>query len=122
MHLLTETSMFLPLPNDCLCQMTGTPIIHTKLSAEQATLRRHSPAGRPAAKRVRTDDIVSDRPAKRRRLDVETQLGYPCQTVPAVPSIQHVASKQPQVVSEKQLVRSDSGSRSFVQLPPERWA
>lgn len=29
-HLLTETSVFIPLPNECLCQVTGNPIIHMK--------------------------------------------------------------------------------------------
>lgn len=27
LHLLTETSVFLSLPNGCLCQVTGVPII-----------------------------------------------------------------------------------------------
>ncbi|KAI0719341.1 hypothetical protein C8T65DRAFT_541197, partial [Cerioporus squamosus] len=29
-HLLTETCVFLALPNGCLCQMTGDPIVHLK--------------------------------------------------------------------------------------------
>lgn len=29
-HLLTETSVFIPLPNECLFQITGEPIIHMK--------------------------------------------------------------------------------------------
>jgi hypothetical protein len=28
LHLLTETHLFVSLPNDCLCQMTGEPMIH----------------------------------------------------------------------------------------------
>jgi hypothetical protein len=28
LHLLTETHIFIALPNDCLCQMTGEPVIH----------------------------------------------------------------------------------------------
>lgn len=28
LHLLTETHFFVSLPNDCLCQMTGEPVIH----------------------------------------------------------------------------------------------
>lgn len=28
LHLLTETSLFVSLPNDCLCQMTGEPLIY----------------------------------------------------------------------------------------------
>jgi hypothetical protein len=27
LHLLTETSVFLSLPNGCLCQVTGVPIV-----------------------------------------------------------------------------------------------
>lgn len=30
MHLLTEVSIFVPLPNDCLCQVTGEPLLHMK--------------------------------------------------------------------------------------------
>jgi hypothetical protein len=26
-HLLTEASIFVPLPNECLCQMTGPPLV-----------------------------------------------------------------------------------------------
>ena len=29
-HLLTDTSVFIPLPNECLFQVTGDPIIHMK--------------------------------------------------------------------------------------------
>lgn len=27
LHLLTETSIFVPLPNECLCQLTGIPLV-----------------------------------------------------------------------------------------------
>lgn len=27
LHLLAEASIFAPLPNECLCQMTGTPLV-----------------------------------------------------------------------------------------------
>lgn len=27
LHLLTAASIFVPLPNECLCQMTGTPLV-----------------------------------------------------------------------------------------------
>ena len=26
-HLLTEASIFVPLPNECLCQLTGMPLV-----------------------------------------------------------------------------------------------
>jgi hypothetical protein len=29
-HLLTKTSVFMRLPNDCLCQLTGEPIVYSK--------------------------------------------------------------------------------------------
>ncbi|KAH8117876.1 hypothetical protein DFH11DRAFT_1503619, partial [Phellopilus nigrolimitatus] len=29
LHLLTETSLYSPLPNDCFCQLTGPPLIYT---------------------------------------------------------------------------------------------
>jgi hypothetical protein len=32
LHLLTETSIFVALPNDCLCQLTGEPIVHTAVT------------------------------------------------------------------------------------------
>lgn len=32
-HLLTETSTFLSLPNGCLCQITGEPLIHVSPDA-----------------------------------------------------------------------------------------
>jgi hypothetical protein len=28
LHLLTETHLFVSLPNDCLCQLTGEPVIY----------------------------------------------------------------------------------------------
>ncbi|KAI0043825.1 hypothetical protein FA95DRAFT_1458892, partial [Auriscalpium vulgare] len=29
-HLLTETSIFVSLPNECLCQLTGRPVVELK--------------------------------------------------------------------------------------------
>ncbi|KAJ7744319.1 hypothetical protein B0H14DRAFT_2406850, partial [Mycena olivaceomarginata] len=31
MHLLTDTSLFVALPNDCLCQLVGEPIVYIHL-------------------------------------------------------------------------------------------
>lgn len=50
MHMLTETSVFVTLPNGCLCQLMGEPIIHVRVST------------RPA------NGIQSTRPAKRSSL------------------------------------------------------
>jgi hypothetical protein len=30
-HLLTDTSLFLALPNDCYCQLSGEPLMNMKL-------------------------------------------------------------------------------------------
>ena len=27
LHLLTEANIFVPLPNECLCQLTGMPLV-----------------------------------------------------------------------------------------------
>ncbi|CAL1716650.1 unnamed protein product [Somion occarium] len=35
LHLLTETSVFIPLPNSCFCQMTGSPIVHSKPTSDR---------------------------------------------------------------------------------------
>ncbi|KAL1738673.1 hypothetical protein HDZ31DRAFT_8702, partial [Schizophyllum fasciatum] len=29
-HLLTDTSVFVPLPNGCLCQMSGVPLVNLR--------------------------------------------------------------------------------------------
>ncbi|KAH9068420.1 hypothetical protein EDB83DRAFT_2188616, partial [Lactarius deliciosus] len=35
LHLLTEASIFVALPNECLCQMTGTPLVFLPSPAVQ---------------------------------------------------------------------------------------
>jgi hypothetical protein len=34
-HMLTSTSIFVPLPNDCYCQVTGYPLIHLRVPSNQ---------------------------------------------------------------------------------------
>ncbi|KAH9178166.1 hypothetical protein EDB89DRAFT_1843960 [Lactarius sanguifluus] len=50
LHLLTEASIFVPLPNECLCQMTGTPLVFLPSPAIQtsgdALATSQSPGGR----------------------------------------------------------------------------
>ncbi|PCH42204.1 hypothetical protein WOLCODRAFT_34310, partial [Wolfiporia cocos MD-104 SS10] len=40
-HLLTETSIFVALPNDCLCQMTGEPIVRLEPPKLADTCQNH---------------------------------------------------------------------------------
>lgn len=61
-HLLTETSVFVTLPNGCLCQMTGHPI-HLRAPPKKDIL----PAPSRGKKRRRLKDPASDRPTKRLR-------------------------------------------------------
>ena len=52
-HLLTEASIFVPLPNECLCQLTGMPLVfrpspaiditNSALSAPENRKRKASP-------------------------------------------------------------------------------
>ncbi|KAK7033241.1 hypothetical protein R3P38DRAFT_789172 [Favolaschia claudopus] len=51
LHLLTDTSIFITLPNDCFCQLVGEPIIYIHLD----DLRLKIPADQP----------IMQRPAKR---------------------------------------------------------
>lgn len=67
LHLLTETSIFVSLPNGCLCQLTGEPLINTMPPVYDIGLSKK--IGR---KRINEDapDVRSERPAKRPKLDL----------------------------------------------------
>lgn len=68
-HLFTETSLFLPLPNGCLCQATGPPLVHVKLSDPRIRPLRTEAQKSDLGSRKRncesTDEDVP--PAKRRK-------------------------------------------------------
>ncbi|KZP22726.1 hypothetical protein FIBSPDRAFT_738604, partial [Athelia psychrophila] len=74
LHLLTETSIFVSLPNQCLCQMTGDPLIHT--IAPMHVLSGTLPTGLPIdtsagicpVKRKAPGQHEDERPSKRLRL------------------------------------------------------
>ena len=74
LHLLTETHIFVSLPNDCLCQMTGEPIIYTvpmnNHPSEETrgvlSIRRGLQEKRPFPFQI---EGAQARPAKRRKLD-----------------------------------------------------
>ncbi|KAK7690659.1 hypothetical protein QCA50_005758 [Cerrena zonata] len=67
LHLLTETSIFISLPNGCFCQMTGEPIVNFKAPINLS----HRPPAQVDndRKRKASDDTGDERPRKRCRLD-----------------------------------------------------
>ncbi|KAG2017771.1 hypothetical protein CC2G_007253 [Coprinopsis cinerea AmutBmut pab1-1] len=71
LHLLTETSIFIPLPNGCLCQVTGEPLLFLRPLAKDASVDGETrPACTKAVKRKYQGDLgTSARPHKRRRLN-----------------------------------------------------
>jgi hypothetical protein len=76
MHLLTETSVFLALPNDCLCQMTGPPLVFKKVP-ELLRPEVPIPAGRNSSgmlKRKAPMIGLMERPPKRARLNTDEPL------------------------------------------------
>lgn len=82
-HLLSETSIFVALPNDSLCQLVGTPITELKphtlgfLSGE-ATGVGDSFKPRPAKRQMDEDR----RPTKRRRVEKTNLATLPPDSAP----------------------------------------
>ena len=50
-HLLTETSIFVPLPNECLCQLTGIPLVFLPSPAIDLTNASTAPVPSESRKR-----------------------------------------------------------------------
>ncbi|RXW18136.1 hypothetical protein EST38_g7715 [Candolleomyces aberdarensis] len=74
LHLLMDTSIFIPLPNGCLCQVTGEPIVfltpvERRISSE---ILVHRDSG---VKRPRPHSPQDERPAKRRKLQINGKPG-----------------------------------------------
>jgi hypothetical protein len=75
LHLLTETSVFASLPNQCLCQMTGEPLIHIASpnsgimvqAPEPQAIHAQSILAKPAKKRKALGCHEDERPTKRLR-------------------------------------------------------
>jgi hypothetical protein len=73
LYLLTETSIFVSLPNQCLCQMTGEPLIHI-VPLNSGTLRQRLELQEPqeqvppAMKRKAVGRHEDERPTKRLRI------------------------------------------------------
>ena len=73
LHLLTETSVFMSLPNECLCQVTGVPIIFItpNLQNDHALFSLQHPEGngtRSNKKRSFPSVDQEERPCKRQKL------------------------------------------------------
>ncbi|TBU41939.1 hypothetical protein BD309DRAFT_1039323 [Dichomitus squalens] len=78
-HLLTETSVFVSLPNGCLCQMTGDPVLHMKPSvavpvptSDDARRGKGHDAPRRGTKRRCMNGYSEERPPKRRKRALAT--------------------------------------------------
>ena len=76
LHLLTDTSVYVPLPNDCYCQIIGPPLIYStppeSLKVDRSKSDRNEGVAQgpnSARKRKRGDEDTEDseRPNKRRR-------------------------------------------------------
>ncbi|KAF9565414.1 hypothetical protein CPC08DRAFT_630060 [Agrocybe pediades] len=70
LHLLMDTSIFIPLPNGCLCQLTGEPALFLAPSLNNAL---RDSAGVKQTKRphkvTESVDVDDERPKKRRKLE-----------------------------------------------------
>ena len=83
LHLLTETSIFLSLPNGCLCQLAGEPIIYltpkiqatSDFSANAPTTGTQGATGKRQRRNVPNER--EERSNKRRRLDAPDIKGKP---------------------------------------------
>jgi hypothetical protein len=75
LHLLTETSIFLSLPNGCLCQLAGEPIIYLtpkiQVTSDPSVNAPTNGTQETTGKRQRRNapSEADDRPNKRRKLD-----------------------------------------------------
>lgn len=77
-HLFTETSIFLALPNNCYCQLTGVPLIHLQPRADRALNFKTASSSayklnntntvQIAMKRKHSANTDSTRPAKKHKL------------------------------------------------------
>lgn len=67
LHLLTDTSIFTSLPNGCLCQITGEPMLYLIPRAQTIA----GPSTSTAEKRVLETDSAGDKqpPKKRPKFD-----------------------------------------------------
>ncbi|KAL7279239.1 hypothetical protein ACG7TL_007079 [Trametes sanguinea] len=83
LHLLTETSVFVSLPNGCFCQLTGDPIVNIRPSdlsdrsvvpftSKNSSLAERS---RGIKRRLVAGHSTDSRPAKRRKMNAASIAG-----------------------------------------------
>ena len=65
LHLFTRTSIFIPLPNGCLCQVTGEYIFNLA----QIPLSSSPSIGVPAKRKTNREEEEGSRPSKQRKLN-----------------------------------------------------
>lgn len=91
LHLLTETSLFIQLPNDCLCQITGQPILYLTVpsSDNDPSLKKELPdtSSRGKKRVLRSFTTENEPPAKRRKLESGTSGNNWSGFVPRQPKI-----------------------------------
>ncbi|KAJ7261830.1 hypothetical protein B0H12DRAFT_1013349, partial [Mycena haematopus] len=86
LHLLTDTSLFVALPNNCLCQLVGEPILYIHL--ENLQLFAAEPPPKPPPKRLLpfSEDGICG-PAKRAKL---TKAGFSSAPVPGTKTHEYI--------------------------------
>jgi telomerase reverse transcriptase len=67
-HLLTEASIFVPLPNECLCQLTGMPLVFLPSPAIDLVANSVSTGPIPSEKRKRKASPHPEEPSSKMRL------------------------------------------------------
>jgi hypothetical protein len=82
MHLLTESSLFVTLPNDCLCQLTGPPLIFQKIPPLPPVATSTRRAAREITKR-KANFTLEERPFKRARAEAAADHKATPQQAPA---------------------------------------
>ncbi|KAI9572043.1 hypothetical protein HD554DRAFT_2015284, partial [Boletus coccyginus] len=80
LHLLLNTSLFISLPNECLCQLTGEPLMFASLPLGSGMLHNSGPHHRVQKRKRETPQ--QQPPRKRLRL-IRTTANY------RDPSIKH---------------------------------
>jgi hypothetical protein len=98
LHLLTETSIFVSLPNQCLCQLTGEPLIHIIPSnsgimvqkSESQGVQAPSIIARLATKRKASGQHEDERPPKRLRIYESVSTTGNAGTVAVQPTTKYV--------------------------------
>jgi hypothetical protein len=86
MHLLTDTSLFFALPNDCLCQLVGEPIVYIHLDSFQL-FTADPPPKRPSKRPFPFSEDGVRGPAKRTKL---TNAGFSSAAAPGTKTHEYI--------------------------------